>query len=669
SDVEDVFNLSYQWTLNGEAVAGANTLQLSLTSLTAADQISCLLRYDNDCTVGNEITADPINAVIETAVTPSLFLQASANTICAGTQVSFSASGSHWGAQPQFSWQIDGNPVGQNSPTFATDALLDGQTVTCVLNVEETCVSTSTVTAQGAGVTVLPALDPTISISANTNRICVSTPVTFTAAGSHWGTQAQLRWMIDQVPVSGEQATTFTTSDLLPNQSVSCAVISNADCSPANEIVAEPISIEVDMGDTPTVQISADNDQVCSGTAITFTASGEHWGTQANFQWWVDGQMVGDNRPTFQSTALLDGQIVRCTVLSSQECVSTNEAQSNALTVTIAALEIAVEEVLSETCQLANGWIEVGLRGGVAPFEFAWSNGGSESFISDLKAGDYDLTVTDATGCSATIQVVLPAEDQPSIDQLAIQQPVCQAERGRANVTMSNDGHEYTYRWLDDNNFIRSKSAEVEGLDAGVYHLEITNEYGCSTRETFHIQPASSLEVSTTLERQVILGAQTRLNAAVNTNAAVSFEWFPSAGLSCTDCEDPMVAPTASTVYTVVVTNEWGCSAESSVIVKVIPNDEVYVPNAFSPNGDGINDFFTVFGGSHVASIKSMRIIDRWGATLFAGTDLPINSERTGWNGSANGKTLRTGVYVYQVEIQFIDGKTKVLQGDLTLVQ
>ncbi|MEM6380962.1 MAG: gliding motility-associated C-terminal domain-containing protein, partial [Bacteroidota bacterium] len=75
------------------------------------------------------------------------------------------------------------------------------------------------------------------------------------------------------------------------------------------------------------------------------------------------------------------------------------------------------------------------------------------------------------------------------------------------------------------------------------------------------------------------------------------------------------------------------------------------------------------FGTDHVASIKSMRIVDRWGSVLYAAQNLQINNEATGWDGTLNGETVKTGVYIYVVEIQFTDGESEVFQGDLTLIQ
>ncbi len=177
----------------------------------------------------------------------------------------------------------------------------------------------------------------------------------------------------------------------------------------------------------------------------------------------------------------------------------------------------------------------------------------------------------------------------------------------------------------------------------------------------------SNLQVSVDDDLRIDLGETFELEAIVNSEDHVTYEWLPAAGLSCSDCANPTVNITESTVYTVVVTNENGCTATDKVTIHILPKRDIFIPNAFSPNGDGNNDYFTVFTGHNVNTIKALRVFDRWGAEIFGKTELSPNNETEGWDGTYKGKLMEPGVYVYYVEVEYIDGKTKIHSGDLNI--
>ena len=108
-----------------------------------------------------------------------------------------------------------------------------------------------------------------------------------------------------------------------------------------------------------------------------------------------------------------------------------------------------------------------------------------------------------------------------------------------------------------------------------------------------------------------------------------------------------------------------------TVFVELDANRNVYIPNIFSPNGDGRNDDFAVFACLGVKTITSARLFDRWGGLLYEGTLLDpacLNGTRL-WDGSKNGETMPPGVYVYMIEIEFLDGVVLTYRGDVTLIR
>lgn len=100
---------------------------------------------------------------------------------------------------------------------------------------------------------------------------------------------------------------------------------------------------------------------------------------------------------------------------------------------------------------------------------------------------------------------------------------------------------------------------------------------------------------------------------------------------------------------------------------------DVYIPNVFTPNNDGKNDYFTVYGGVNVKRINNLKIFDRWGEMVFDKDNFPPNLEIEGWDGSIkhkdNSTPFNTAVFVYSAEVEFINGEKETFKGDVTLIR
>jgi len=113
-----------------------------------------------------------------------------------------------------------------------------------------------------------------------------------------------------------------------------------------------------------------------------------------------------------------------------------------------------------------------------------------------------------------------------------------------------------------------------------------------------------------------------------------------------------------------------GCSDSDVIWVYVSKERKVFIPNVFSPDENGLNDYATIFADdASVRSIPSFRIFNRWGELVFERENLIPNVETEGWNGYFNNKKMQNGVYIYIAEIEFIDGETEIFKGDITLME
>ncbi|HXH18103.1 MAG TPA: gliding motility-associated C-terminal domain-containing protein, partial [Chitinophagales bacterium] len=152
----------------------------------------------------------------------------------------------------------------------------------------------------------------------------------------------------------------------------------------------------------------------------------------------------------------------------------------------------------------------------------------------------------------------------------------------------------------------------------------------------------------------------------VNSDSVIAFyDWSPAQSLSCSTCESPIASPESTTLYTLIVTGANGCTGTAASLLVIQdtldPNEpcftSIYVPNAFSPNGDGYNDQFNVMGRG--ITEMHLRVYNRWGELIFETRSMNLTD---GWDGTYKGKPLNPDVFVYHVEVVFCDG-TRLISG------
>jgi gliding motility-associated-like protein len=149
--------------------------------------------------------------------------------------------------------------------------------------------------------------------------------------------------------------------------------------------------------------------------------------------------------------------------------------------------------------------------------------------------------------------------------------------------------------------------------------------------------------------------------------SAISYNWFGAD--TCTSCMSIVVNPLITTIYTIEVLDENGCSAEDQVTITVLGPKDFAIPNIFSPNGDQINDIFYIGENSRIKSIQLFEIFDRWGNLVLHRENATAGNQSEGWDGTFNGKPLNAGVYTLRIIIQFYDDDIIHKTGDVTLIR
>jgi gliding motility-associated-like protein len=148
-----------------------------------------------------------------------------------------------------------------------------------------------------------------------------------------------------------------------------------------------------------------------------------------------------------------------------------------------------------------------------------------------------------------------------------------------------------------------------------------------------------------------------------------TYRWQPPQGLNSVTVANPVASPAQSTTYACVASNGGSCVSRDEITINVIcGSGNVYIPNTFSPNKDGMNDVFYP-RGKGLFKIKSFRVFNRWGQIVFDKSNAAPNSANDGWDGNYNGKPLNADVYVYIIEVLCDNNFTIPFKGNITLIR
>ncbi|MBZ5856348.1 CCXG family PEP-CTERM protein [Flavihumibacter profundi] len=166
-----------------------------------------------------------------------------------------------------------------------------------------------------------------------------------------------------------------------------------------------------------------------------------------------------------------------------------------------------------------------------------------------------------------------------------------------------------------------------------------------------------------------IIGGESLQLKINSSNDVTQYTWSPASFLSCTSCRQPISTPGAAIRYTVTVKNEAGCTATDDIAITLNCSVEnVFIPNAFTPNNDGVNDRFYPLGRG-IRSINYLRVFNRWGILVFERKNFSINDRSAGWDGRINGSLPPSQVFVYTLQLICDNGQLIDLKGNLSLIR
>ncbi len=335
---------------------------------------------------------------------------------------------------------------------------------------------------------------------------------------------------------------------------------------------------------------------------------------------------------------------------------------------------------VSPTCAgTSTGTIIAVVTGGVEPFTYAWSTTpvSTTAAINNLPAGTYTLTVVDAIGCSVTVTETLRQTDSLVVNANVNGAKCFNTSSGAVVANVSGGISPFTYLV----NGVQQTTDTFRNLSAGNYSVLVIDANGCQATSSFVVASPAAFSVKLSLTDQSILtGMQTQLIATPTSSSAVlNYFWSPmvenGADLfsygSCSDtsnCGTPYVKPPFTTTFTVQMMNADSCIASDTITVNVTSQPVSFIPTAFTPNNDGLNDRFQfAILGVNTAEVS---IFNRWGERVYYNANQTNTVSATdGWDGTVKGKDAPPDSYVYQIKATYFDGNVRNLSGTVTLMR
>ncbi|MEI6898938.1 MAG: FISUMP domain-containing protein [Bacteroidota bacterium] len=404
-------NPVYQWKVNGLLVGVNNPIYNYIPS--NGDVLTCILTSNLSCSSNNPATSNTITMIVNPNLPVSVSVTPTANPVCSGTLVTFTATPTYGGNTPVYQWKLNGLIVGTNSPTYAY-APLNNDVITCKLTSSETCTTGNPAISNQVTMTVNPNLPVSVSISPSANPFCIGGSVTFTATPTNGGTPPAYQWKVNGLN-AGSNSPTYTYNPV-SGDLVTCIMTSSVACPTGNPATSNTITMIGNTGLPAGVSITANPNPFCPGTSVTFTATPNNGGANPSYQWKVNGTNAGTNSFSFTYNPMT-GDKVTCVMTSNLACVSGNPAVSNEIILSGTLAPIVSFITCFDSVTTVNAK-PIKLKGGI-PLNGIYSGPGvSANTFNPAAAGigtkTITYTYTNASICSASKTKTITVQATPA---------------------------------------------------------------------------------------------------------------------------------------------------------------------------------------------------------------------------------------------------------------
>ncbi|HHM20869.1 MAG TPA: gliding motility-associated C-terminal domain-containing protein, partial [Bacteroidetes bacterium] len=300
---------------------------------------------------------------------------------------------------------------------------------------------------------------------------------------------------------------------------------------------------------------------------------------------------------------------------------------------------------------------------------------GSDITVSPDETVVYFAIATDTLGCRDTAMLTVNAYPiDVTLDEVQI---FCEEDEVHLiEVTNNDPAQELTFsNWTDQQYIIDaapdSSSITVDNVPAEqLFTVHIENQFGCTLNDSttvlyFDLEPTVG-DITSTMDTIYFNSGEFSQLGLTFTDSSYFYEWIPQEGLSDPYIENPQAQPSETTAYILIVSNEYDCMATRTDTIVVLNPDcgepDIFLPNAFTPNGDGHNDVLYV--RSNIIETMELSIYDRWGELIFHTTD-----QNTGWDGTYRNQRLAPDVFGFYLRAVCFNGQTYTRKGNVMILR
>lgn len=486
-------------------------------------------------------------------------------------------------------------------------------------------------------------------------QFCGSTRVNFTDISSAFFGIRQWSWLFGDGTTSTLQnpVKVFTQAG---TYAITLRITGNSGCI---DTITRQVTIAVEQ--SPDISITGDS-SACVGQPARFAAV-DAANTSAVFDWQIAG---GGNQSgdiiftTWQQSGTYSVRLFGRTAFGCAD-TATRNIRVNPTPVVNAGRDVTIcrgqQIQLNATAPGPMLWTpQQGLSCNTCPNPIANPNFTTEYFVTN----------TNTFGCTG-IDSMLVNVAQPFKANVVPNDTICASSNESAQLFASNA---IRYQWTPSVGLSATNIPNPVARPASTttYRVVCFDAENCFT-DTGYVTVAVGYNPTVSLPAGslVVAGTQIVLTPALTGGPFARYTWTPNQDLSCNNCPNPVATINNNILYKLEVETIYGCTATDTVGYTVLcQKDQVFIPNAFSPDGDGVNDILMV-RGKGVSTVKSFRIFNRYGQVVFEKQNFSANDPSAGWDGKVNGVPASPDVYVFTAEVLCTAGANYVYKGNITL--
>lgn len=605
---------NYTWNAVGVTLTSMSNTVNPVTYSPLANSLSgtvTLIGSNGTCSASTTAVLQIVDNPTVTVTSPS---------VCAGNTINIVANGAN-----SYAWSPASNLSSTSGATVTSNT--PSTTVYSVIGSSSGCNSQT----QNATVTIVP--NPTITITPATNTICAGGQINLTAAGATsyiWTPAATLSSSVGAVVTASPMVTT------------NYLVIGSAAGCTASAVY------QVSVIPQPNLTASASSYTICSNETSNLTVNGA-----SNYVW----------SPATSLNTTQGSQVIAHPATTTVYQVSGNNGQCTAVvSLTINVVQIPVLQLTTPNNKICQGKTTDIFANGAT--NYSWSPTTGLSFqqpgmVTASPSVDVNYTVTGSNSlgtkvCVFTKEILIQVVPNVTAS-ITNSVEIC---KGQSTRIIAYGGN--TYMWLPTKGVSASDVADIYVTPEAttIYTAYVSNNGNCGSTATVLVKVNPLPTLSAGEDFAANLDEPMYLNAT--SNGLVT--WVIGEGIQCASCPITQILPKKSGCYVAEAVNTNGCKVRDEICVEVTTDYNIYIPNVFTPNGDGDNDVFLVYG-TGITKLE-MNIFDRWGAKLFTSTN-----QKEGWDGTYKGVLSKQDSYTYLIIYTALDGKKVEKTGHVTLLK